>query len=40
MHSNRDNIRFTSYNDANEVVNDLFESLREKYQNISSTDVL
>ena len=28
MHSNRDNIRFSSYNDANEVVNDLFESLR------------
>ena len=35
MHSNRDNIRFTSYNDANEVVNDLFESLREKYQETS-----
>ena len=32
MHSNSDNIQFTSYNDANEVVNELFKSLRSKYQ--------
>ena len=32
MHSNSDNIKFTSYNDANEVVNELFESLRSKYK--------
>ena len=28
MHSKNDNIKFTSYNDADEVVNELFESLR------------
>ena len=32
MHSYSDNITFTSYNDANEVVNKLFKSLRSKYQ--------
>ena len=32
MHSASDNIKFTPYNDANEVVNELFESLRSKYQ--------
>ena len=32
MHSYRDNITFTSYNDANEVVHKLFKSLRSKYQ--------
>ena len=32
MHSTSDNIKFTSYNDANEVVNELFESLRSRYQ--------
>ena len=30
MHSRSKNIKFTSYNDANEVVDKLFES-REKY---------
>ena len=28
MHSRSENIEFTSYNDANEVVNEFFESLR------------
>ena len=32
MHSSSDNIKFTSYNDANEVANELFESLHSKYQ--------
>ena len=32
MHSRSDNIKFTSYNDANEVIDKLFESLRSKYQ--------
>ena len=32
MHSNSDNIKFTSWNDANEVVDELFKSLRSKYQ--------
>ena len=34
MHSKSDNIKFTSYNDANEVDDDkFFESLRSRYQN-------
>ena len=32
MHSKNDNVKFTSYNDINEVVNELFDSLRSKYQ--------
>ena len=32
MRSSRNNIKFTSYNDANEVVDELFESLRWRYQ--------
>ena len=32
MHSRSDNIKFTSYNDVNEVVDELFESLRSRYQ--------
>ena len=32
IHSSSDNIKFTSYNDANEVVDELFESLRSRYQ--------
>ena len=31
IHSTSDNIKFTSYIDVNEVVNELFESLRSKY---------
>ena len=32
MQSTTDNIKFTSYNDGNEVVNELFESLRSRYR--------
>ena len=32
MHSNSDNTKFLSYNDANKVLNELFESRRSKYQ--------
>ena len=32
MHSKSDNIKFMSYNDANEGVNELFESLRSRYK--------
>ena len=32
MHSRSNNIKFTSYNDANEVVDEHFESLRSRYQ--------
>ena len=32
MHWNSDNTKFTSYNDANKVVNELFESLCSKYK--------
>ena len=32
MHSNSCNIKFTPYSDANDVVENLFESLRSKYQ--------
>ena len=32
MHSRNDNVKYTSYNDVNEVVDELFESLRSRYQ--------
>ena len=32
MYSMSNNIKFTSYNDTNEVVNELFESLFSRYQ--------
>ena len=32
MHSKIDNIKFTSCNDANEVINEFFESFRSRYQ--------
>ena len=32
MHSMSNNIKFTSYKHANEVVSELFESLRSRYQ--------
>ena len=32
MHSSSDNMKFTSYNDENEIANELFESLHSKYQ--------
>ena len=31
MHSSSGNIKFTSYNDANEVADKLFQSLRSRY---------
>ena len=39
MHSTSDNIKFTSYNDANEVVNELFELPRTKYQDSLETSM-
>ena len=39
IHSMSDNIKFTPYNDANEVVNELFESLRSKYQDNLETSI-
>ena len=32
MHSRSNNIKFTSYNDADEVVYEFFESLQSRYQ--------
>ena len=32
MYSKSETIKFTSYNDANEVVDELVESLRSRYQ--------
>ena len=32
MHPRSDNIKFASYNDVNEVVDELFESLSSRYQ--------
>ena len=32
MHSRSNNIKFTSYNDVNEVNDELFDSLRSRYQ--------
>ena len=32
MHSKSDNIKFTSYNNANKVVYELFDSLISRYQ--------
>ena len=32
MYAVNDNIKFTSYNDVNDVVNKLFESLLSRYQ--------
>ena len=39
MHSNSDNIKFASYNDANKVLNELLESLRSKYQDDLETSM-
>ena len=39
MHSTSDNIKFTSYNDANEIVNKFFESLTSKHQNNLETSM-
>ena len=40
MNSISDNIKFTLYNDVNEVVNDRFESLCSKYQDNSETSMI
>ena len=32
MHSKSRNIKLMSYNDANEIADELFESLRSRYQ--------
>ena len=37
MHSKSNNIKFVSYNGANEVVKELFDSLKSSYQNNSKT---
>ena len=40
MYSMSDNIKFTSYtNDANEVLNELFESLLSRYQDNLETSM-
>ena len=39
MHSMSDNIKFTPYNDGNEVVNELFQSLCSKYQDNLETSM-
>ena len=39
MHSTSDNVKFTPYNDANEVVKELFEPLRSKYQSNLETSM-
>ena len=38
MYSRSDNIKFTSYNDANEVVDELFDSLLSRYQGNLETE--
>ena len=40
MHSMSDNIKFTSYDDANEVIDELFESPRSRYQGNLETSIL
>ena len=37
MYAMSGNIKFTSYNDANDVVNELFESLLSRYEDNSET---
>ena len=32
MHPRSNNVKFASYNDVNEVVDELFDSLHSKYQ--------
>ena len=40
MYSRSGNITFTLYNDANEVVDELFETLRSRYQGYSETSMI
>ena len=39
MYSRSNNIKFTSYNDANVVIDELFESLRSRYQGHLETPI-
>ena len=39
MHSRSNNIKFISYNDASEVVDELFESLHSRYQGNLETSI-
>ena len=39
IHSRSDNIKFISYNDTNEVVDELFESIRLRYQGNLETSI-
>ena len=39
MHSKSNDIKFTSYDDANKVVDELFESLLSRYQGNSETSI-
>ena len=39
MHSSSDSIKFTSYSDADEVIDKLFKSLRSKYQENLKTSI-
>ena len=39
VHSKTNNIKFTSYNDANEVVHGLFDSLSSRYQGNLETSI-
>ena len=39
LHSKSENVKFTSYDDANEVVGELFESLRSRYQSNLETSM-
>ena len=39
MHSRSENMKFTSYNDANEIVDELVESLRLRYQRSLETSM-
>ena len=39
MHSKTDSIKLTSYNDANEVVDEVFHSLRSRYQENLETSI-
>ena len=39
MYSRSDNIRFTSYNDAKEIIDELLESLRSRYQGNLETSI-
>ena len=40
IHSSSDSIKFTSYNDVNEVADELFESLRGRYQENLETSMI